>query len=58
MQYLADRLRSVGSDISDQDLVLYTLQGLSSDFETFVTAISFELSAPYNVRALESSFGS
>jgi gag-polypeptide of LTR copia-type len=46
MQYLqqmtsiVDCLRSIGSDISEQDLVLYTLQGLGTDFDTFVTAIS------------------
>ncbi|KAJ3698372.1 hypothetical protein LUZ61_002077 [Rhynchospora tenuis] len=40
MQSIADRLRSVGDPISEHDLVAYTLQGLGSDFETFVTAIS------------------
>jgi hypothetical protein len=43
MQSIADRLRSVGSDISDQDLILYTLQGLGSEYETFVTAFSMRL---------------
>jgi gag-polypeptide of LTR copia-type len=40
MQSLADCLRSIRSDISDQDLVLYTLQGLESKFESFVTVFS------------------
>jgi hypothetical protein len=40
MQSFADRLRSVGSDISDQGLVLYTLQNLGFNFEKFVTVIS------------------
>jgi gag-polypeptide of LTR copia-type len=37
---LAVRLRSIGSDVNDQDMVLFTLQDLGSDFETFVTVIS------------------
>jgi gag-polypeptide of LTR copia-type len=40
IQSLVDRLRSIGSDVSDQDMVLFTLQGIGSDFETFVTVIS------------------
>jgi gag-polypeptide of LTR copia-type len=40
MQSLTDRLRSIGSEISDQDLVLFTLQSLRLDFENFITAIS------------------
>jgi gag-polypeptide of LTR copia-type len=40
IQSLAYRLRSIGCQISDQDLVLYTLQGLGSDYESFVTAFS------------------
>jgi gag-polypeptide of LTR copia-type len=40
VQSIADQLRSIGSDLSDQDLVLYTLQGLGTDFENFVTTIS------------------
>jgi gag-polypeptide of LTR copia-type len=40
IQSIADRLRSIGSEISDQDLVLYTLQGLGSNFEPFVSVFS------------------
>jgi gag-polypeptide of LTR copia-type len=40
MQSITDRLRSIGIDITDQELVLYILQGLTSDFESFVTALS------------------
>jgi gag-polypeptide of LTR copia-type len=40
MQSIADCLRNIGSDISEQDLILYTLQGLGSDFDNFVTAVS------------------
>jgi gag-polypeptide of LTR copia-type len=40
MQELADRLRSICSEVSNQDLVLYTLQGLGFDFESFVTALT------------------
>jgi gag-polypeptide of LTR copia-type len=39
-QAIADQLRSVGSDVSEQDLVLFILQGLGFDYESFVTAIS------------------
>jgi gag-polypeptide of LTR copia-type len=40
MQYIVDCLRSIRSDVSEQDLVLYTLQGLGTDFDNFVTAFS------------------
>jgi gag-polypeptide of LTR copia-type len=40
MQGIADQLRSVGAEISDQELVLYTLQGLGTEFDNFVTTIS------------------
>jgi gag-polypeptide of LTR copia-type len=40
MQGIADQLRSIGTDIPDQELVIYTLQGLGTDFDNFVTAIS------------------
>jgi glycerol-3-phosphate O-acyltransferase len=40
MQIIADRLRSIASDIFDQNLILYTLQRLGSEYETFVTAFS------------------
>jgi gag-polypeptide of LTR copia-type len=46
MQSLADRLRSVGSMITYQDLVIYTLQGLNSEYEAchcFLYASSFAL---------------
>jgi gag-polypeptide of LTR copia-type len=46
MQSLTDRLRSVGSMISDQDLVIYTLQGLNSEYEVFVTAFSMRQDSP------------
>jgi gag-polypeptide of LTR copia-type len=39
-QAIADQLRSIGSDVSKQDLVLFSLQGLGSEYESFVTAIS------------------
>jgi gag-polypeptide of LTR copia-type len=44
IQSIADRLRSIGSDISDQDLVLYTLQGLGLEYESFVIAFSMQQS--------------
>jgi gag-polypeptide of LTR copia-type len=40
IQSIADRLNSIGAPVSDQDLILYTLQGLGSEFESFVTALS------------------
>ena len=40
MRSIADRLRSVGSDIAEQDLILYILQGLGSDYESFITAVT------------------
>jgi gag-polypeptide of LTR copia-type len=40
MQSFAYRLRSVGSELTDQDLVLYTLQGLGSEYENFITTFS------------------
>jgi gag-polypeptide of LTR copia-type len=40
MQSLVDRLRSIGSELTDQDLVLYTLQGLGSEYENFIIAFS------------------
>ncbi|KAJ3701350.1 hypothetical protein LUZ61_005055 [Rhynchospora tenuis] len=40
IQSIADNLRSVGSAISDQDLILQTLHGLGTEFESFVTAIT------------------
>jgi gag-polypeptide of LTR copia-type len=40
MQSIAYRLRSVGSTISDQDLVIYTLQGLGFEYEIFITTFS------------------
>ncbi|KAJ1701542.1 hypothetical protein LUZ63_001321 [Rhynchospora breviuscula] len=42
MQALADRLRSIGSTVTDQDLVVYTIQGLGSEYDAFVTAISMK----------------
>ncbi|KAJ3701119.1 hypothetical protein LUZ61_004824 [Rhynchospora tenuis] len=46
IQGIADRLRSIGSDVPDHDLVLYTLQGLGTEFETFVTAVSMRENCP------------
>jgi gag-polypeptide of LTR copia-type len=46
MQSLVNRLRSIGVQVSNQDLVLYTLQGLRSEFESFVTAISMRYAPP------------
>ncbi|KAJ1699274.1 hypothetical protein LUZ63_007786 [Rhynchospora breviuscula] len=45
MQGIADRLRSIGSPVSEQDLVVYTLQGLGSEFDNFVTAFSMRSQA-------------
>jgi Reverse transcriptase (RNA-dependent DNA polymerase)/gag-polypeptide of LTR copia-type/GAG-pre-integrase domain len=39
-QAIADQLRSIGSDMTEQDLILFTLQGLGTEYENFVTAIS------------------
>jgi gag-polypeptide of LTR copia-type len=44
IQAIADRLRSIGSEITDQDLVLYTLQGLGSDYDAFVITFSMRQS--------------
>jgi gag-polypeptide of LTR copia-type len=46
MQGLADRLRNVGSMITDQDLVIYILQGLDSEYDAFVTAFSMRQDSP------------
>ncbi|KAJ3701404.1 hypothetical protein LUZ61_005109 [Rhynchospora tenuis] len=46
MQNIADRLRSIGSGVSDQDLVAYTIQGLGSDYDAFVTAITMRDRSP------------
>jgi gag-polypeptide of LTR copia-type len=40
IQSLADRLRNIEISESDQDMILYTLQRLSSDYDSFVTALS------------------
>jgi gag-polypeptide of LTR copia-type len=40
MKSIANCLCSIGSDISEQDLILYNLQGLGTDFDNFVTAVS------------------
>jgi gag-polypeptide of LTR copia-type len=40
MQGIADQFRSVGAEISNKKLVLYTLQGLGTKFDNFVIAIS------------------
>jgi gag-polypeptide of LTR copia-type len=42
-QTIVDQLRSMGSDVSEQDLVLFTLQGLGTEYENFVMAISMRL---------------
>jgi gag-polypeptide of LTR copia-type len=49
MQIVADRLRSIGIEVPDQDLVLYTIQSLRSDFESFVTALSMRSNYPFMV---------
>jgi gag-polypeptide of LTR copia-type len=36
----------VGSDISDHDLVVYALQGLGTEFDTFVTVFSMCQKSP------------
>ncbi|KAJ4768699.1 hypothetical protein LUZ62_079074 [Rhynchospora pubera] len=46
MQSLADRLRSIGSDVNDQDLLMYILQGLGTEYESFVTALSMRFAPP------------
>jgi gag-polypeptide of LTR copia-type len=40
MQSIVDCLRSIESDVFEQDLILYILQGLGTDFDNFVTAVS------------------
>ncbi|KAJ1698573.1 hypothetical protein LUZ63_007085 [Rhynchospora breviuscula] len=45
MQSIADRLRSIGSEISEQNLVIYTLQGLGTDYDNFVTAFTMRQQA-------------
>ncbi|KAJ3708562.1 hypothetical protein LUZ61_012267 [Rhynchospora tenuis] len=40
LQSLADRLRSIGSAVTDHDLVVYASHGLGSDYDAFVTAIT------------------
>jgi gag-polypeptide of LTR copia-type/GAG-pre-integrase domain len=46
IQILADRLRSIGTDVPDSELVMYAAQGLGSDYENFVTAFSMRSSVP------------
>jgi gag-polypeptide of LTR copia-type len=46
IQSIADQLRSIGTNVSDHDLVLYTLQGLGSEYESFVTALSMRSTYP------------
>ncbi|KAJ1704569.1 hypothetical protein LUZ63_004348 [Rhynchospora breviuscula] len=53
MQTLADRLRSIGSVVSEHELVMYTLQGLGTDFDNFVTAVSM-LEIPPSMAKLSS----
>jgi gag-polypeptide of LTR copia-type len=40
IQSLVDRLRSVGSEVSEEDLILYTLQRLGNEYENFVKVVS------------------
>jgi gag-polypeptide of LTR copia-type len=49
MQILVDRLRSIGTEVSDNELVLYTTQSLGSEYESFVTALSMRTSSPFMV---------
>jgi gag-polypeptide of LTR copia-type len=44
IQSIVDKLRSVGSAISDQDMMLYTLQGLNLEYESFITVFSMQQS--------------
>jgi gag-polypeptide of LTR copia-type len=46
IQSIADQLRSIGTDVSDHDLVFYTLQDLGSEYESFVTALSMRSTYP------------
>ncbi|KAJ3704768.1 hypothetical protein LUZ61_008473 [Rhynchospora tenuis] len=46
MQTLADRLRSIGSEISDHELMMYILQGLGTEFDNFVTAVTMQDTPP------------
>ncbi|KAJ4769263.1 hypothetical protein LUZ62_053520 [Rhynchospora pubera] len=46
LQAIADRLRSIGSVVTDQELILHALQGLGSEYEAFVTAISLREHSP------------
>jgi gag-polypeptide of LTR copia-type len=40
MQSFANHFRSIRSEISNPDFVLYTFQGLGTDYESFVTVVS------------------
>jgi hypothetical protein len=46
MQTLADRLRSIGTDVTDVDLVLYIAQGFISEYESFITALFMRYAPP------------
>jgi gag-polypeptide of LTR copia-type len=46
IQSLADRLRSVDHEISDQELILFIMQGLGSEFESFVTSLTTRYEFP------------
>jgi gag-polypeptide of LTR copia-type len=46
MQTLANRLGSIGTDVTDDDLVLYIAQGLGSEYESFITALSMRYAPP------------
>jgi gag-polypeptide of LTR copia-type len=43
MQTLADQLRSIKTEILDSELVLYITQGLGSEYESFVIALSIRV---------------
>uniref|UniRef100_A0A5K1DDR9 Uncharacterized protein n=1 Tax=Nymphaea colorata TaxID=210225 RepID=A0A5K1DDR9_9MAGN len=40
MRFLVDSLRAVNEIVSDSDLVLHTLNGLSSEYESFITTVT------------------
>lgn len=40
MRSIADELAFIGSPVTDDDLILYILGGLGSDFNSFVTTIT------------------
>lgn len=40
MRSIADRRRSIGAEVSEQDFLLYVLSGLGGETEAFFTALT------------------